>query len=182
MIQSTPASIPVLETERLRLRGHTITDFESCSALWSNKDVVRYIGPPATSEECWTRLLRYRGHWALMNYGCWLVEDKHSNEFVGEVGYMKFHRDIAPALINTPEMGWVLMPQMHGQGYASEAVTAAQNWGDAYFGSINSLCIIHPENLPSLRLAQNAGFGDPVKTTYKDMPALILKRGTVGLQ
>jgi RimJ/RimL family protein N-acetyltransferase len=35
--------IPVFETERLRLRGHTVDDFQNCAALWGDVNVTRYI-------------------------------------------------------------------------------------------------------------------------------------------
>lgn len=187
MIQQSAAThhgnaIPVLETERLRLRGHSANDLHACHALWTNEQVLRFIGRPSTEEECWTRLLRYRGHWALMGFGFWVVEDKLDGRFVGEVGYMNFHREITPTLGDTPEMGWALLPEAQGKGYASEAVAGVQRWGDVYFGSENALCLIHPENKASLRVAEKAGFSDPITTTYKDMPSVILRRGTVSLQ
>jgi RimJ/RimL family protein N-acetyltransferase len=43
-ISNIGREIPELETNRLRLRGHRLEDFEDCFALWSDPDVVRYIG------------------------------------------------------------------------------------------------------------------------------------------
>ena len=69
--------IPVLETERLRLRGHTLADFEPLAAMWADPAVVRFIsGKPASREESWARLARYLGHWALLGYGFWAIEEK----------------------------------------------------------------------------------------------------------
>src|SRR5271168_653424 len=34
--------VPVIETERLRMRGHRIADFEECAAMWAEPEVVRY--------------------------------------------------------------------------------------------------------------------------------------------
>jgi RimJ/RimL family protein N-acetyltransferase len=71
VIASLPltSDIPVVETERLRLRGHTMDDFAHTRALWSDPAVVTYMGgKPLTLEECWTRFLRYLGHWAVLGY------------------------------------------------------------------------------------------------------------------
>ena len=55
--------IPVLETERLVLRGHKETDFESMAALWSYPEVVRFTaGRPLSREESWRRLVFYEEH------------------------------------------------------------------------------------------------------------------------
>jgi hypothetical protein len=94
-----PLDVPIIETERLKLRGHTIEDASNVTALWSNADVTRYIGgKPHTAEECWARLLRYAGHWSLLGFGYWAVEEKAAGEFVGEVGFSNSKREIEPPL------------------------------------------------------------------------------------
>ena len=61
---------PVLETPRLLLRPHTLDDFPATFAMWSDPEVVRFIGGrPFTREEAWARLLRYVGHWTMLGYG-----------------------------------------------------------------------------------------------------------------
>ena len=42
-----PVPVPVIETERLRLRGHRRDDFAACCALWSDPVVTQYIGGKA---------------------------------------------------------------------------------------------------------------------------------------
>ena len=39
----TDALVPVLETQRLRLRGHEIGDLTDCAALWASPVVIRHI-------------------------------------------------------------------------------------------------------------------------------------------
>jgi len=168
--------IPILETERLRLRGHRLDDFEDCVKLWADPGVTRYIGgKPSSREMTWARLLRYAGHWSLLGFGYWVVEEKASGDFAGEVGFADFKRDMEPP-IDVPELGWVLVPRMHGKGYGTEAVRAAVAWGDRHFGSARSMCMIAPENTPSIRVAQKVGFREIVRTTYKDEPTLLFER------
>jgi hypothetical protein len=54
----TPASpameVPVIETKRLRLRGHRLGDFTDCAAMWADPIVTRYIGQPFSEEEVFT--------------------------------------------------------------------------------------------------------------------------------
>src|SRR5579864_5518349 len=89
--------VPVLETERLRLRGHRLEDFVQSAAMWGDPKVTQYIGgKPLTEEECWTRLLRYAGHWSLLGFGYWVAEEKASGNFVGEVGFADYKRDLQP--------------------------------------------------------------------------------------
>jgi RimJ/RimL family protein N-acetyltransferase len=70
---------PLLTTSRLTLRPHTRDDFLESYAMWSDPEVIRYIGgKPFTREEVWARLLRYAGHWAMLGYGYWVVREKES--------------------------------------------------------------------------------------------------------
>ena len=178
MSDSHPAiEVPILETERLKLRGHRVDDFVSSAAMWADPEVYRYIGgKPQTEEETWTRLLRYVGHWALLGFGYWVVEEKSTSNFAGEIGFADYKRDLQPSLQGVPEIGWVLASQVHGKGYASEAVRAVVAWGDAHFGSIRTACIIHPENLASIRVAEKCGYRELQRTTYKGKPTMMFVR------
>jgi RimJ/RimL family protein N-acetyltransferase len=169
--------IPVLTTARLTLRGHRLDDFGDCVRLWSDPAVIRHIAArPFTEEEIWTRLLRYAGHWALMGFGFWMVRETSTDRFVGEVGFAEHRRDLTPSVVGMPEIGWVLTPDAHGQGFATEAVRAAVDWGDARFGRTRTVCLIHPDNRPSLRVAKKTGYREYARTTYKDAPTILLER------
>lgn len=168
--------IPILETERLRLRGHVAADFEAVAAMWADPDVVRYIGGrPSTREESWARLLRYPGMWALLGYGFWAIEEKASGRLAGEGGFADFKRDISPA-IEAPEQGWALASWAHGRGYGSEAVAAMIAWGEGHFSRRDFVCIISPENAPSIRVAEKVGYREVAHTTYKDAATAMFRR------
>src|ERR1700728_3292085 len=103
--------VPVLETERLRLRGHRLDDFTACAAMWADPVVTRHIGgKPFSEEESWSRLLRYAGHWALLGFGYWVVEEKATGNFAGEIGFANYKRNLEPKLEDMPEIGWVFTP------------------------------------------------------------------------
>jgi RimJ/RimL family protein N-acetyltransferase len=174
--------IPVLETERLILRGHRLEDFEHTAALWSNPQVTLHIGGrPFSREESWSRLLRYVGHWTLLGYGFWAVAEKSSGQFVGEAGLADFQRDIdlpadVPPLASQPEIGWVLKVEHHGKGYATEAARAITQWADRTFPGGRTACIINTDNFASRRVAEKCGYRLIVETRYKDCPILRLGR------
>ena len=171
------SEIPLIETERLRLRGHRPADFEACAAMWSDPLVTRYIGGrPFTPEEVWARMLRYVGHWSWLGFGYWVIEEKATGKLAGEVGFADYRRDIQPSLEGAPELGWVLASRFHGQGYGTEAVRAAIGWGERRRQWARTACIIHPENLASLRVAEKCGFREFQKTTYKGQPTIIFER------
>jgi RimJ/RimL family protein N-acetyltransferase len=170
-------NVPVLETERLRLRGHTAKDGEASAALWADASVTRFIGGrPHTGEESWARLLRYVGHWSLLGYGYWLVEEKATGAFVGEMGLADYRREIEPRFDGTPEIGWVVAPDYQGKGYATEAIQAIMNWAAQELGAEIVVCLIHPENEASLKVANRFGFEERVRTIFHGEPAIVLEK------
>jgi RimJ/RimL family protein N-acetyltransferase len=170
-------SVPVLNTDRLVLRGHRTEDLPSCAAMWADPVVTRYIGGvPLTQEESWSRLLRYIGHWASLNSGYWVVEDKSTGEFLGEVGFSFYKRELNPPLEEIPEVGWVFTTGASGRGYATEATLGVLAWGDVHLESRRFCCLIHPENVTSIRVAEKCGFRQSYRATYKLKPALVFIR------
>jgi len=176
VFHATPA-VPILETARLRLRGHCLEDFPHSAAMWADLNVIRYVGgKPLTEEESWTKFLRYVGHWAVCGFGYWVAEEKATGAFVGEIGFADYKRDLQPSLKGIPESGWVLASHAHGKGYATEAVRAIVAWGDVQFGPLQTACIIASENLASIRVAEKCGYRQSEVTTYKDHSVVMFVR------
>lgn len=168
--------VPVIETERLRLRGHEMRDFESSAAMWGDERVTRFIGgKPSTREDSWRRFLTFPGHWALLGFGYWLIEEKANGAYVGDGGFGNFKRGL-PELGDTPEQGWALTPSMHGKGYATEATRAMLNWAEKHFGRTDFVCMIAPENAPSRRVAEKLGYCEFDRADYKGAPSILLRR------
>jgi RimJ/RimL family protein N-acetyltransferase len=174
--------VPVIETERLRLRGPRPEDFDDCAAMWADPEVTRYIGgKPLSEEETWARMLRGVGHWAWRGFGYWVMEEKATGSFAGEMGFSDWKREMEPSLRGVPELGWVLARRVHGKGYATESARAAIAWGDANIKTAPSplgriVCIIHPEHARSIRVAEKCGFKEVQRTTYKGEPTILFAR------
>ena len=177
MLKESPA--PILETERLRLRGHREDDLANCIAMWSEEAVTRFtVGRQLTEEEIWMRMLRHVGHWTLKGYGYWVIEEKSTGTFVGEAGIAEFHRGIEPSIVGIPEAGWVFSSAAHGKGYGFEAANTFLAWGEAHFGSPRSVCIIDPDNAASLNLAAKLGYTEEARTDFRGKPTILLGRGS----
>jgi RimJ/RimL family protein N-acetyltransferase len=99
-----------------------------------------------------------------------------TGSFIGETGFANFKRSVEPWLKETPEIGWVFAGHVHGQGYATEAVRAAVAWGDAHFGARQTACIIQPDNLASIRVAEKCGYRHLKQTDYKGRSTLVFVR------
>ncbi|MCB2410002.1 GNAT family N-acetyltransferase [Hymenobacter lucidus] len=169
--------IPTISTERLRLRGHYSTDLAPFTAMFQQPAVYTYLGgQPVPEEDVWTKILRNNGLWPLLGFGYWAVEEKATGHYIGAVGFADYQRAIEPSIKGEPEIGWVLSPQVHGRGYATEAVQAALAWGNRHFTSSRTVCIIDPANTASLRVAAKCGYEPVQLTSYKGQDILLLAR------
>ncbi len=179
MLPSLPftGEFPVLETPRLLLRRSRPEDFPAFRAMLADPDVTRFFGGRAFSEEeAWTKFVRNAGFWPLFGFGFWIIEEKSTGAFAGEIGLAYFFRDITPPSENLREAAWVLPRSAHGKGYATEAMLAALAWGDTRFADRRTICLIHPENTASLKVAQKCAFRESSRGTYKSAPCILLRR------
>lgn len=173
----SPNAAPILDTERLILRPHTLADFDAYAEMWADPVMARFIsGKPRTREESWLRFPRHAGMWSLLGFGFWAVEEKETGRLVGEAGFHEARREIEPSFEGVPETGWGFAPQVHGRGYATEAMEAVLAWGAGRFGPVRIVCIIDPGNTASLRVAAKCGFREVLRTTYHGEPTVLFDR------
>jgi len=168
---------PTLETERLILRAFRAEDLEPLAAMWSDPEVVRYIGGnPLSREDTWRRSLAACGQWPYTGFGYWIAELKGEGRVVGQIGFADFKRDMEPSLVGEPELGYVFAPSVHGQGIAFEACKAALDWADATLNALSYPAIIGPENQASIRLAEKLGFVREPDGVYRGEPIALFRR------
>ncbi|UOR03779.1 GNAT family N-acetyltransferase [Hymenobacter aerilatus] len=173
----TPPLVPLLETTDLRLRAPQPTDLPEATAIHADPAFYRFLGnKPSSEEEVWRRLLGQLGHWAMLGYGSWTIEEKATGRYLGSVGFFDFQRDLTPSLKGVLEAGWVIAPHAHGRGYASQALETALAWADAHIPVDRITCIIDPGNVPSLRLAHKFEFREFARTTYHGDTIVMLER------
>ena len=168
--------VPILETERLRLRALSESDLEPWAAVMADPGVMRHLGgTPLLREDCWRRVLAATGAWLVLGYGYWAVERREDGAMIGMAGFADFKRDMEPNIEGLPEMGWVFAPAAQGRGYASEAVAAGLAWSDETLTGREIAAIVDPANAPSIRLAEKSGF-EREQALYKGEPILLFRR------
>jgi RimJ/RimL family protein N-acetyltransferase len=172
-----PDAIPQLETPDLLLRAPRPADLPAAAAMHQDPAFYRYLGNnPNDEETVWRRMLSHMGHWVMLGYGSWAIEEKATGRFIGTTGFFDVQRDLTPSIKGVPEAGWVLAPDLHGRGYASQAVGAALRWADAHLPSPRTACIIDPDNAASLRLAHKFGYHEFARSPYHGDEIVLLER------
>lgn len=90
--------------------------------------------------------------YATHGYGLWLVKRIEDDAPIGICGLIK--RDYLPH----PDLGYALLPQYEGQGYAMEAAAAVMQYAKEVLSMPIIAAITTDDNVPSLRLLFKLGF------------------------
>ena len=82
--------IPTLTTERLLLRAFRLRDFDAYADIVADPEVTRFLGDgrPVSRADAWRQIAFILGHWELLGYGLWAVEERATGALVGITGRM----------------------------------------------------------------------------------------------
>ncbi|NNE51097.1 MAG: GNAT family N-acetyltransferase [Sulfitobacter sp.] len=151
-------AIPTINTSRMTLRAMRAEDFGRFAQIWAMPEVVRYIaGKPRTKAQSWDAFLRNAGHWQIKGFGQWGIEVRGDARLAGQAGFFFGSRGLGEDFDRYAEAGWILAPEWHGQGLGWDAVRAAHDWFDRVIAT-PTVCMIAPENAPSVRIAEGLGY------------------------
>lgn len=142
--------IPTLETERLVLRGFAPGDVEAFTGFYAS-EASRFVGGPEDRIATWRRIAGYAGCWSLCGFGKFVAIEKESGRTVGIVG--PWFAEGWPE----PEIGWTLLPEFEGRGYAAEAAARSLIYAYDDLGWATAMSAIVPGNERSDRLARRLG-------------------------
>jgi RimJ/RimL family protein N-acetyltransferase len=142
-----------LETERLILRTYRLGDFEDHFKLCADPDVMRYLlgGKPLSRFEAWRHMAFLVGHWELLGYGYFAVEEKATGRFIGRIGYTN------PEGWPGFELGWTIAPEFQGKGFATEGARFLLEYAFNEMGKDRVISVINPDNKPSIKVAERLG-------------------------
>lgn len=116
-------AIPVIETERLRLRAPRGADFPVYREFFGDADASHFYGGPLSPERAWRVLATDLGHWQLRGYGRWAIEEKAGGAMIGGCGLWW------PEGYPRSELTWWITKAARRKGYALEASRAAIAFG-----------------------------------------------------
>jgi len=170
MAQHFNSNSMILETPRLILRPFVSDDLDRLAELMANKDFMRFSLGPLTREETQERFLDKVIRWnreGLPSQFAMIMPS--SGALLGYCGF--FHHEVDGKM--EVEIGYRLDSNFWNRGLVTEAAHAVRDHGfrDLKLGYVISL--IHPENLPSRRVAEKNGMTLERETIFRGFPVFV---------
>lgn len=143
--------MPQLETARLILRPPQREDYEPWLAFGADAEVQRHLGgvlPPAL---VWRSICTMAGGWVIDGFSMFSVIEKATGRWIGRMGPWR------PEGWPGTEVGWSLVREAWGKGYATEGATACLDWAFDHLGWTEVVHCIAPANEASKAVARRLG-------------------------
>jgi RimJ/RimL family protein N-acetyltransferase len=139
------------DTRRLHFREMTDDDLDNMASMLGDPKVMAFYTLTKSRAETQDWIDWNKKNYAEYSFGLWIVETLEG-EFVGDCGLTWQQVDGARLL----EVGYHVRRELQGRGYATEAARACREFATR-LGQSHLVAIIHPENVPSQRVAEKIG-------------------------
>ena len=140
-----------LDTPRLILRPPRLEDLDALAGMMTDEQTARFIGGVLPRSLCWRQLMTMIGAWHAQGFAMFSVIEKETGRWIGRLGPWQ------PEGWPGREIGWAIVRDRWGRGYAVEGAIATTNWAFDTLGWPDVIHSIAPENLPSQRVARKLG-------------------------
>ncbi len=162
------------ETRRIKFRLLRKDDFDTWLDFFKDSSSVQYmgmadIGSPTGQCEKWFELCEKR--YINKSGGLNVIVDKATNKFIGQCGLLVQEVDGLEEI----EIGYSILPQYRGMGYATEAAKACRDYAFSNNIAETLISIIHVGNIKSEKVATKNGMIKTKRTSYKGMPVNIFR-------
>ena len=154
-----------LTTPRLTMRWMNKADRDFIFTLRSDPRVVEHTGTPYADLE------RADTHLQMIEEGmgdkhlAWILFLTATNQPAGSICFWNFSADKKQA-----ELGYELLPDYWGQGYALEAIQTLVAAGFSQYGFADIVAYPRSANISSCRVLEKAGFKLVEETVLEDDP------------
>jgi RimJ/RimL family protein N-acetyltransferase len=140
-----------IETPRLILRVPRLADLDAFAAMMTDEETARFIGGAAPREVTWRALMTMIGAWHATGVSMFSVIEKATGRWVGRLGPWR------PEGWPGGEVGWAIVRDCWGRGYATEGAEAAMAFAFDHLGWIDIIHSIAPDNHSSQQVAAKLG-------------------------
>jgi len=142
---------PSIETARLVMRPPIEADLDAFAELLGNPESAAFFGGPVPRAAAWRSMATMTGAWSLRGFGMFSVVERASGRCIGRLGPWQ------PEGWPGTEVGWGLIREAWGKGYATEGATAAIDWAFEALGWTDVIHTIAPGNMASIAVAKRLG-------------------------
>lgn len=140
-----------LDTSRLVLRPPRVEDLDPWAAMMADEETARFIGGVIPRPVVWRGLMTMIGSWHALGFAMFSVIEKSSGRWVGRLGPWM------PEGWPGPEIGWAIVRDRWGRGYATEGAIAATDWAFDHLQWTRVIHSISPDNVASQEVARRLG-------------------------
>ena len=158
----------VLETARLSLRPFRKDDIDRLAELMANPDFMRFSLGPYTREQTQCVLDKFLSWEKAGLPSPFAVVLRENTEVLGYCGFL--HHPEVPGEV---EIGYRLHPAYWNRGLITEAARVARDHGFRDWKLARVISLIHPENIPSRRVAEKNGMKIEKEITFRGFPTLV---------
>lgn len=160
-----------LDTLRLKLEPFNDAHFEGLRVMDSDASVMRYItnGVVKTPEETWESIRKVQARWQKYAFSWWAIKEKSSSAIVG-AACLQHLENVEGAPL---EIGWRLIPEYNGKGYATEAAKAIIEYAAKQVGATYLVAVADPGNTPSHRVMQRLGMTYKAIEQHYEIPCVV---------
>ena len=147
--------ISELVTERLLLRRWHDEDREPFFRLCQDAEVMRYLLPMNDRTASDAFIDRLNAHFDMNGFGMWAAERRGKAQFIGVIGLQipRVPFTSSPCV----EVGWRLIRDAWGQGFALEGAAAAIEAGFSRLGLAEIVAVTAIQNERSWRVMERLG-------------------------
>lgn len=141
-----------IETERLLLRQFLLADIDEIYAIYSQDEVMRYVGIIRTREEVEKYIANMLNSWKSNQFGMWAIAWKNEAKILGDGG-LCFLEGTPPEI----EVGYVLDKPYWNLGVATEVAKASLRYGFEVLNLDRIVAVANPKNFASRRVMEKVG-------------------------
>lgn len=157
----------MITTARLILRPFQLTDLERLAELMANPGFMRFSSGVYSREQTEQFLNKITGWTNDRIPSLYAVALQNTTRVLGYCGF--YH----PEGFEETEIGYRLDPEYWNRGLITEAARAVRDYGFAELQLQKLISLIHPENIPSRRVAEKNGMQLERETTFKGFPTQV---------
>ena len=158
-----------LQTPRLILRPFLEEDVDVMAQLFANPDFMRFSLGVFTEPKQTVAFIEKVMAWDRAGIPSqFAVIPRGENVIVGYCGF--YHHAEVPGEI---EIGYRLHPNHWNRGLITEAARAVRDHGFGNRKLSRVISLIHPENIPSRRVAEKNGMAIEQQITFRGFPTLV---------